>query len=42
MHQLCYVILKSKKIRFFDENFFLYWEDIDLMKRVKESQIQND
>ena len=25
---------KLKKIEFFDEDFFLYWEDIDLMKRI--------
>ena len=27
-----------KKIKFFDEDFFLYWEDIDLMRRVKKSR----
>lgn len=27
-----------KKIRFFDEDFFLYWEDIDLMRRVKKTR----
>ena len=31
---------KVKKLGFFDENFFLYWEDIDLMKRVKESKFK--
>ena len=29
---------KVKKFGFFDENFFLYWEDIDLMERVKSSK----
>ena len=27
-----------KKIKFFDEDFFLYWEDIDLMRRVKKTK----
>ena len=27
-----------KKIGFFDEDFFLYWEDIDLMKRINQSK----
>tara|TARA_B100000989_G_scaffold282952_1_gene248465 strand:- start:41 stop:847 length:807 start_codon:yes stop_codon:yes gene_type:complete len=29
---------KLKKIGFFDEDFFLYWEDIDLMKRINQSK----
>ena len=29
---------KVKKLGFFDENFFLYWEDIDLMKRINRSK----
>ena len=31
---------KVKKLGFFDENFFLYWEDIDLMERVKNSNFR--
>ncbi len=31
---------KVRKLGFFDENFFLYWEDIDLMERVKNSQFR--
>ncbi len=31
-------VKKLKKIEFFDEDFFLYWEDIDLMKRVNQSK----
>ena len=31
-------VKKLKKIRFFDEDFFLYWEDIDLMKRINQSK----
>ena len=31
---------KVKKLGFFDENFFLYWEDIDLMKRVRNSDFK--
>ena len=31
---------KVKKLGFFDENFFLYWEDVDLMERVKNSQFK--
>ncbi len=31
---------KVRKIGFFDENFFLYWEDIDLMERVKNSKFK--
>jgi len=27
-------VKKLKKLGFFDENYFLYWEDIDLMRRV--------
>ena len=27
-------VKKLKKIGFFDEDYFLYWEDIDLMKKV--------
>ena len=29
---------KVRKLGFFDENFFLYWEDIDLMRRVNSSK----
>ena len=29
---------KLKKIGFFDEDYFLYWEDIDLMKRINRSK----
>ena len=29
---------KLKKIGFFDEDFFLYWEDIDLMDRVNKTE----
>ena len=25
---------KLKKIGFFDEDYFLYWEDIDLIKKL--------
>ncbi len=28
---------KLKKIGFFDEDYFLYWEDIDLIKKINES-----
>ena len=31
-------VKKLKKIGFFDEDFFLYWEDIDLMKRINKSK----
>ena len=31
---------KVKKLGFFDENFFLYWEDKDLMQRVKKSSFK--
>jgi len=31
-------VKKIKKIGFFDENFFLYWEDIDLCRRIKNTQ----
>tara|TARA_B100000989_G_scaffold210972_1_gene160082 strand:- start:3433 stop:4239 length:807 start_codon:yes stop_codon:yes gene_type:complete len=31
-------VKKLKKIGFFDEDFFLYWEDIDLMKRINHSK----
>ena len=31
---------KVRKLGFFDENFFLYWEDIDLMERVKNSEFR--
>ena len=31
-------VKKLKKIGFFDEDFFLYWEDIDLIKRVNQSK----
>ena len=27
-------VKKLKKIKFFDEDYFLYWEDIDLMKKI--------
>ena len=29
---------KVKKIGFFDEDYFLYWEDIDLMKKINSSK----
>ena len=29
---------KIKKIGFFDEDYFLYWEDIDLIKRINNSK----
>ena len=32
---------KVKKLGFFDENFFLYWEDKDLMERVNKSNFKN-
>ena len=31
---------KVKELGFFDENFFLYWEDVDLMKRVNSSHFK--
>ena len=31
---------KVKKLGFFDENFFLYWEDKDLMQRAKKSNFK--
>lgn len=31
-------VKKLKKIKFFDEDYFLYWEDIDLIKRVNDSK----
>jgi len=31
-------VKKLKKIGFFDEDFFLYWEDIDLIKRINQSK----
>ena len=31
-------VKKLKKIGFFDEDFFLYWEDIDLMERINQSK----
>ena len=30
-------VKKMKKINFFDEDYFLYWEDIDLMNRINKS-----
>ena len=30
-------VKKLKKIGFFDEDYFLYWEDIDLMKKINSS-----
>ena len=30
-------VKKLKKIGFFDEDYFLYWEDIDLMKKINNS-----
>ena len=29
---------KMKKIGFFDEDYFLYWEDIDLIQRINNSK----
>ena len=31
---------KVRKLGFFDENFFLYWEDVDLMERVQSSKFK--
>ena len=31
-------VKKMKKIGFFDEDYFLYWEDIDLINRIKQSK----
>ncbi len=31
-------VKKLKEIGFFDEDFFLYWEDIDLMRRINQSK----
>lgn len=31
---------KVRKLGFFDENFFLYWEDVDLMERVQNSKFK--
>ena len=31
-------VKKLKRIGFFDEDFFLYWEDIDLMKKINSSK----
>ena len=31
---------KVKKIGFFDEDYFLYWEDIDLMKKINNSKFK--
>jgi len=31
-------VKKMKKIGFFDEDYFLYWEDIDLMNRIRKSK----
>jgi GT2 family glycosyltransferase len=31
---------KLKKIKFFDEDYFLYWEDIDLIKKINESKFK--
>ena len=33
-------VKKIKEIGFFDEDFFLYWEDIDLMKRINNSKFK--
>ena len=30
-------VSKLKKIKFFDEDYFLYWEDIDLMKKINKT-----
>ena len=31
-------VQKMRKIGFFDEDYFLYWEDIDLMNRIRKSK----
>ena len=31
-------VKKIKKVGFFDEDFFLYWEDIFLMKKINKSK----
>jgi len=33
-------VKKLKKIGFFDEDFFLYWEDIDLIERINNSKFK--
>jgi len=33
-------VRKLKKIGFFDEDYFLYWEDIDLMKKINSSNFK--
>ena len=33
-------VKKLKKIKFFDEDYFLYWEDIDLIKRINKSKFK--
>ena len=33
-------VKRLKKINFFDDDYFLYWEDIDLIKRINQSKFK--
>ena len=33
-------VKKLKKNKFFDEDYFLYWEDVDLIKRINDSKFK--